>query len=154
VCNPLGGVIFGAVLGALVASAIGRGPSAATPPPAPPGGAAAAVIEVESEDQFRGLVKGGGVLLVDFYADWCGPCRMLKPTIHQVAEAQADRVKVLAVNVDRLGSLAQEYGVRSIPDVKVIKDGRVEKTLIGVQGRAVYEQALEEALGGGAAPSS
>jgi len=65
-----------------------------------------------------------GLVLLDFYADWCGPCKMIGPVLEQVAE-ENDDIKVVKVNVDENISLAQQYGVQGIPSLFVLKDGEV-----------------------------
>ena len=70
------------------------------------------------------LVKNETLVLLDFYADWCGPCKMIGPVLEQVAEENPD-IKVVKVNVDENISLAQQYGVQGIPALFVLKDGDV-----------------------------
>ncbi|MDR2904686.1 MAG: thioredoxin [Helicobacteraceae bacterium] len=87
-----------------------------------------------------------GVCMVDFWAPWCGPCRMVAPTIDAVAEQFAGKVKVFKVNVDENGDLATEYGVRSIPTIVLLKDGAQVDSIIGVQTRAAFEEKLNKLL--------
>lgn len=72
-----------------------------------------------------------GAVLVDFYANWCGPCKMLSPVLHEVAEEYADQVKVCKINVDEEIELAQKYRVASIPTLLVFKDGQVVNQSVG-----------------------
>lgn len=72
-------------------------------------------------------------VLIDFWAPWCGPCRMLSPTISEIAEEYGDKVKVCKVNVDEQGELASTFGVMSIPTLVVIKDGKVVNSVTGVR---------------------
>ena len=71
-------------------------------------------------------------LLIDFWAPWCGPCRMFAPTIDRVAASQAGRVKVLKVNIDEEPELAQQFGVMSIPTLVLLKEGAVAARSVGV----------------------
>jgi len=73
-------------------------------------------------DNFKDNIAKGTVI-VDFYADWCAPCRMIGPVLEQIAEEQAD-LKVVKVNVDENPQLASEFGVRGIPALFVVKDGK------------------------------
>ena len=78
-------------------------------------------------------------VLVDFWADWCGPCKMLSPVVAEIAEEAKD-FKVYAVNVDEEPELASRYGIRSIPSLLVFKDGEIAKQSVGVIPK---EQILE-----------
>lgn len=72
-------------------------------------------------------------VLIDFWAPWCGPCRMLSPTISEIAEEYGDKVKVCKVNVDEQCELASTFGVMSIPTLVVIKEGKVVNSVTGVR---------------------
>ena len=82
-------------------------------------------------------------VLVDFWATWCGPCRMLAPTIAKIAEEQAGVVKVGKVDVDEEPELAVQYGVSSIPTLAVFKNGQRVKTSVGVQSKPMIEAMLK-----------
>ncbi|MGN1003132.1 MAG: thioredoxin [Oscillospiraceae bacterium] len=81
-------------------------------------------------------------VLVDFWAEWCGPCRMLAPTVDQLAEEYAGRVKVCKLNVDEAPSLAAQYGVTSIPTLILFRDGKPAATSIGVKPKAQLKAML------------
>ena len=81
-------------------------------------------------------------VLVDFWAEWCGPCRMLAPTIHEIAEERPD-IKVGKVNVDNEPSLAEKFGIFSIPTLIVIKEGKVVSQTAGLRPK----QAILDLLG-------
>ena len=82
-------------------------------------------------------------VLVDFWATWCGPCRMLAPVIEEIANAYAGKVKVGKVNVDDERELALEYGVSSIPTVMVFQNGEVKETSVGYRPKEEIEQLLK-----------
>lgn len=82
-------------------------------------------------------------VLVDFWASWCGPCKMLAPTVAQIAEEYSGKIKVGKVNVDEEESLSREYGIVSIPTVILFKNGKPEKTSIGL----VPKETLVSMLG-------
>jgi thioredoxin 1 len=85
-------------------------------------------------------------VLVDFWAVWCGPCKMLTPTIDQIAKEFEGKVKVGKVNVDENQQLAAQYGIMSIPTVMIFKNGKVVEQFIGVQPKGVYVDALNKYL--------
>jgi thioredoxin 1 len=89
-------------------------------------------ITVENFEQ----LTNEGVCLVDFWAPWCGPCRMLSPTIDTLAEEFEGKVLVGKVNVDENQDLSMKFGVRSIPTIVIMKDGEVVETMIGAQSQS------------------
>jgi|HubBroStandDraft_3_1064219.scaffolds.fasta_scaffold110114_2 thioredoxin 1 len=91
-------------------------------------------------------------VLVDFWAEWCGPCRMMTPTIDALADAYAGRVKVGKLNVDENGSTGMRYQVRSIPMLLVFKGGKVVEQKIGTTGKADLQKLLDAHLVPAAAP--
>ena len=90
-----------------------------------------AVVSI-TNDNIEELLNSGRTLLIDFYADWCGPCRMVAPIVDQIAEEKTD-IAVGKINIDEQPELAEKYGVMSIPTLIVIKDGEVVNKGTGVQ---------------------
>jgi thioredoxin 1 len=90
-------------------------------------------VHVTGPDHLDRLVADGGVVLVDFYADWCGPCKMLEPIVEEIA-AESDAA-VLKVDIDELQDLARDAGVRSVPTLQFYANGEEAKRLIGVQDK-------------------
>jgi len=87
-----------------------------------------------------------GVTLVDFYAEWCGPCRMIAPTIGNLAEKLGNQAKVGKVDVDAAQDTTQKYGVMSIPTLIVFKDGTEVKRFVGVKDEATLENTVKSFL--------
>jgi thioredoxin 1 len=85
-------------------------------------------------------------VVVDLWAEWCGPCKMIAPILAEIATEQAGRVTIAKLNVDDHPEIAQRYGVMSIPTLLVFKDGDVVKKLVGAKGKNQLMQELEEFL--------
>lgn len=85
--------------------------------------------------------KSNGIVLVDFYADWCGPCKMMSPIIDSIAEENLENVKVGKVNCDENGELAQKFGIMSIPTILIFKNGNLVKSFVGVTSK---EEIIKE----------
>jgi thioredoxin 1 len=75
-------------------------------------------------------------VLVDFWAEWCGPCRMVGPIVDEIADENGDKIKVLKLNVDENPNTAREYGVMSIPTLLVFKGGQPEKRIVGAKAKS------------------
>ena len=84
-----------------------------------------------------------GVVLVDFWAPWCGPCKMQTPILEKVAAAVGDKAVIGKVNVDEHPELAAKYGIRSIPTIILLKDGESKQQLIGLQQEAALVSAID-----------
>lgn len=95
---------------------------------------------VDTESAFDDLLETEGTLLVDFYADWCGPCRMMAPTVEELA-AEVD-ASVVKINVEELPTVARRYDVKSIPAFVVFDDGEESERLIGMQEKSDLRAAL------------
>ena len=92
-------------------------------------------ITYVTTDNFEQLLASDKPVLLDFYADWCGPCRMIAPIIEEIAN-ERDDIIVAKVNVDEQGALAQAYDVMSIPTLIVLKDGKVANQATGARPKA------------------
>lgn len=90
--------------------------------------------------------KSGMPVMVDFFADWCGPCKMAAPIIDELAELHKDKILIGKVNVDENNVTAMKYNVMSIPTVIMFKDGKEVDRQIGFGGRTMYEKMLQKVL--------
>lgn len=90
-------------------------------------------------------------VLVDFWAEWCGPCKMISPVLDELAETYGGKLKVAKVNVDENRATAIKYHVRSIPMLLLFKDGQIQATQIGAVGKGQLTQMIDKALGSQAA---
>ena len=98
------------------------------------------LINITDEEFEDSILKNSGVCLVDFWAEWCGPCKQLSPTVEEIAEENKDKIKVCKMDVDSNRELAAKYGIRSIPSLIIFKDGEPA----GVEIGALSKQQLEE----------
>lgn len=99
-------------------------------------------VEKITRDSFEeSVLKSDKPVLVDFYADWCGPCKMLSPVVEQIAE-ESEAYRVCKVNVDEAMDIAAEYGVVSIPTLVVFKNGEASARTVGVQSKQAILQML------------
>ena len=100
-----------------------------------------ALIHVNESDFREKVLESGGTVLVDFWANWCGPCRMQGPIIDQLAASHSN-VVFGKVNVDEEADLAAEYGITSIPTLIIFRDGRLINQVTGVTSKASIERML------------
>ncbi|MEJ8618200.1 thioredoxin [Helicobacter pylori] len=99
-----------------------------------------------TEENFESTIKKG-VALVDFWAPWCGPCKMLSPVIDELASEYEGKAKVCKVNTDEQEELSAKFGIRSIPTLLFTKDGEVVNQLVGVQTKVALKEQLNKLLG-------
>ena len=102
-------------------------------------------IDVTSENFKQEVLQSDKPVLVDFWASWCGPCRMLSPVLHELAEENSSTLKVGKVNVDEQTELAARFQVSSIPMLVVFKDGKVAAKSVGYRPKAEIVAMLEDA---------
>ena len=101
-------------------------------------------ISLSDQDFAEEVLQSDIPVLVDFWASWCGPCRMIAPLIEQLSIDYAGRAKICKLDVDAFGGVAAKHGVMSIPTVVLFKDGMELSRFVGVQPKAVFDEALNK----------
>jgi thioredoxin 1 len=101
-------------------------------------------IEINESNFEAEVLKAAQPVIVDFWAEWCGPCKMLGPVLDEIATEQSARVKVAKVNVDHNPALAARFGIQSIPTLLYFADGKVRHRKVGVAGKQDIVARLEE----------
>ena len=103
------------------------------------------VLKISKENFEEEVLKAEKPVLIDFYADWCGPCQMMSPVIDAIAEEE-ERIQVGKVNVDENQDLAMDYNVMTIPTILLIKEGEVKKSFIGVTDKSEILEAIRQMI--------
>jgi len=100
-----------------------------------------------TEQDFDDIIqKSGAPVLVDFWAEWCGPCKMLAPVLDELAAAYGDKVKIVKVNVDQQPNLAARYGIRSIPTIIIFRGGEIAEQMVGMQPKEALKTKIDSLL--------
>lgn len=107
----------------------------------------APVINLKTEDFRTIVIDDGSPILLDFWAPWCGPCRMMKPHLEETARQLAGSVRVAQVNVDEEPAIAEAFGIRSIPTLVLMKSGQVVNAVQGVVPASSLVPHIEKVLG-------
>jgi thioredoxin 1 len=97
-------------------------------------------------EEFNKTINSGKTVLVDFYANWCGPCRLLSPKIENLKEkySTSDDIEILKIDVDASPDITKKYGIRSIPTMKIFKEGEVSSTLVGIKSEEEIENEIKK----------
>jgi thioredoxin 1 len=99
--------------------------------------------DINNIAEFKQLIEQDKPVLLDFYADWCAPCRVLHPVIDKLEAKHGDHFLFAKINVDKQSELAQQFGVRSIPSLFFIQDGKVQENIVGVQSEAALDKKVQ-----------
>lgn len=106
----------------------------------------AAVTDSTFEEE---VIKSGVPVLVDFWAPWCGPCRMVAPVVEEIAEQYQDQIKVFKLNTDENPTVASQYGIRSIPTLMIFNGGKKVDMVVGAVPKTTLATAINKQLSGG-----
>jgi len=101
------------------------------------------VLKITKDNFEQEVMNSDKPVLLDFWAPWCGPCRMVGPVVEQVAEEKVDKVKVGKINVDEEQELAQTFNVSSIPTLIVMKNGKVAQSVVGLRSKQAILDMLQ-----------
>jgi thioredoxin 1 len=101
-------------------------------------------VEINEANFEAEVLQSKQPVLVDFWAEWCGPCKMLSPVLDEIAAEQSARMKVGKVNVDQQPALAARYGIQAIPTLLYFSDGKVRHQMVGASGKRAILAKLEE----------
>ena len=100
-------------------------------------------VQHANERNFNELITSNKIVLVDFFATWCGPCKMLSPEIERLADEYENKATIVKVDIDEQAGLAQEYGIMSVPTLLIFKDGKIVQQTSGYQPYNRLKQLLE-----------
>jgi thioredoxin len=104
------------------------------------------VLQLSGEEFDKEVLHSAVPSVVDFYADWCGPCRMVSPIIESLSKEYAGKVRFVKIDTDQNQDLAGRYGVMSIPSVMIFKNGQLKKTLVGAMSASAYRKEISSIL--------
>jgi len=106
----------------------------------------AEIVHITDESFEDDVLKSGSPVLVDYWAEWCGPCKMIAPVLEEIAEEYAGKLTIAKLNIDENPSTPPKYGIRGIPTLMLFKDGNVEATKVGAVSKSQLSAFLDSNL--------
>lgn len=103
-------------------------------------------MKIVQSNEFEDVIKGEKPTIVDFFATWCGPCKMLSPILEKVEEDSEGKFNVVKVDIDECLDLARKYGIMSVPTMIVFKEGQEQEKMIGLRQKSQIEEAVKKYL--------
>jgi thioredoxin 1 len=104
------------------------------------------IVHISDESFEEEVLQSERPVLIDYWAEWCGPCKMIAPVLDEIATEYSDRLKVVKLNIDDNPQTPPKYGIRGIPTLMVFKDGQVEATKVGAVSKAQLTAFLDDSL--------
>jgi thioredoxin 1 len=104
------------------------------------------IVHISDESFEEEVLKSERPVLIDYWAEWCGPCKMIAPVLDEIATEYSDRLKVVKLNIDDNPQTPPKYGIRGIPTLMVFKNGQVEATKVGAVSKAQLTAFLDDSL--------
>jgi len=104
------------------------------------------IIHISDQTFEETILKSDKPVLVDFWAEWCGPCKMIAPILDEIAEEYADRIRIAKLNIDENPATPPKYGIRGIPTLMLFKDGNVEATKVGAVSKSQLTAFIDSNL--------
>ncbi len=104
------------------------------------------LLEVTDDNFESEIVKSDIPVMVDFWAEWCGPCKMVGPVVEELSKEYAGKIKIGKMDVDKNPGTPAKFGIRSIPTLILFKDGEVAQTIVGAQPKSYLEEELKKVL--------
>ena len=99
-----------------------------------------------TRDNFEDVINNNDMVIIDFWAEWCGPCKMIAPIVDEIADEYGDRLKVAKMDIDNNMMTPPQYGIRGIPTLMIFRDGKVQATKVGAVSKGQLKAVIDEVV--------